>query len=267
MRPEETYSFREGEKPLERTVQDGGLCGIFRRIGCIGDSLAAGELESKRPDGSTGFHDMLDYSWGSYIGRDTGAEIVNMGRDLMTAEEFVNTYADSKRFFDPASACQAYIVALGVNDLFTKAGELGAIADVHPDDPEKNAENFAGYYGRLLSRLKAISPRCRLFLVSMPRQECEGNWNPTVVAHRDLLVEMTKLFSHAYVLDLTEYFPVQNDAIRGIIYTGSHFNPMGYMYVARCFESYIDWYIRRDPRAFAEVPFIGTDLSYNEVIK
>ena len=267
MRPEVFYGFDESEKPLDRLVTGGGLCGIFRRIGCIGDSLASGEFESKRADGSTGFHDMYEYSWGSYIGRDTGAEIVNMGRDLMTAEEFVVSYADSKHFFDPANACQAYIIALGVNDLFTKGGQLGTADDFHPDDPGKNAKNFAGYMGKLLSRLKAISPRCRIFLVSMPHQECEGCWNPTVEAHRDLLAAMTRAFTHTYLIDLCEYFPRQNDEIRSLIYTGSHFNPMGYAYVARCFESYIDWYIRRDPRAFAEVPFIGTNLSYGEVIK
>ena len=267
MRPEEMYEFKEGELPLERAVRDGGFCGIFRRIGCIGDSLSAGEFESKRADGTTGFHDMYEYSWGSYIGRDVGCEIVNMGRDLMTAEEFVTSYADSKRFFAPENACQAYIIALGLNDLFTKSGPLGAIADVHPDSPEKNAPTFAGYLGRILSRFKKISPRCRFFLVSMPHQECDGCWNPTVEAHRDLLFEMAELYSHTYVLDLCEYFPRQNDEIRSLIYMGGHFNPMGYMYIARCFESYIDWYIRRDPRAFAEVPFIGTDLSYDEVLK
>lgn len=26
------------EKPLDRLVTDGGFCGIFRTIGCIGDS-------------------------------------------------------------------------------------------------------------------------------------------------------------------------------------------------------------------------------------
>ncbi|MBR7032409.1 MAG: SGNH/GDSL hydrolase family protein [Clostridia bacterium] len=267
MRPEEMYGFRKGELPLERTVQDGGFCGIFRRIGCIGDSLSAGEFESRRADGTTGFHDMYEYSWGSYIGRDTGADIVNMGRDLMTAEEFVTSYADLMHFFDPALACQAYIIALGVNDLFTKNGPLGTIADVHPDAPEKNAPTFAGYLGRILSRFKKISPRCRFFLVSMPHQECEGRWNPTVEAHRDLLFEMAELYSHTYVLDLCEYFPRQNDEIRSLIYMGGHFNPMGYLYIARCFESYIDWYIRRSPRDFAEVPFIGTDKRFYEVIK
>ena len=36
----------EKEKPLDTLVKDGGFCGIFRRIGCVGDSLSSGEYES-----------------------------------------------------------------------------------------------------------------------------------------------------------------------------------------------------------------------------
>ena len=36
----------QNEKPLEHLVSDGGYCGIFRTIACIGDSLAFGEFES-----------------------------------------------------------------------------------------------------------------------------------------------------------------------------------------------------------------------------
>ena len=31
----------EKEKPLDTLVKDGGFCGIFRRIGCVGDSLSS----------------------------------------------------------------------------------------------------------------------------------------------------------------------------------------------------------------------------------
>ena len=61
------YEYINGtkdEKPLDRIVTDGGFCGIFRTIGCIGDSLSSGEFESKNADGSTGYHDFYDYSWG-----------------------------------------------------------------------------------------------------------------------------------------------------------------------------------------------------------
>ena len=39
-----------GEKPLDHLPPDGGFCGIFRTIGCIGDSLSSGEFESVAPD-------------------------------------------------------------------------------------------------------------------------------------------------------------------------------------------------------------------------
>ena len=38
--------------PLETLVKDGGFVGIFRTIGCIGDSLSSGEFQSTKEDGS-----------------------------------------------------------------------------------------------------------------------------------------------------------------------------------------------------------------------
>ena len=38
----------ENEKPLENLVTDGGFTGIFRTIGCIGDSLSSGEFEGTK---------------------------------------------------------------------------------------------------------------------------------------------------------------------------------------------------------------------------
>ena len=67
----------ENEKPLDRIVTDGGFCGIFRTIGCIGDSLSSGEFESLNADGTKGYHDFYDYSWGQYIGRACGSKVYN----------------------------------------------------------------------------------------------------------------------------------------------------------------------------------------------
>ena len=64
----ETFSD-ENEKPLDRMVTDGGMCSIFRTIGCIGDSLSSGEFESYSPDGVTGYHDLYEDSWGQFIAR------------------------------------------------------------------------------------------------------------------------------------------------------------------------------------------------------
>ena len=53
-----------GEKPLDNLATDGGFCGIFRRIACIGDSLSSGEFEGINAEGQKTYHDYFDYSWG-----------------------------------------------------------------------------------------------------------------------------------------------------------------------------------------------------------
>ena len=57
----EYISVGENEKPLDRIVTDGGFCGIFRKIACIGDSLSSGEFESVGPDGTKRYHDFYEY--------------------------------------------------------------------------------------------------------------------------------------------------------------------------------------------------------------
>ena len=59
-----SYMAIPGEKPLERLLPDGGLCGIFRTMGCIGDSLSSGEFESLDDNNKKGYHDYFEYSWG-----------------------------------------------------------------------------------------------------------------------------------------------------------------------------------------------------------
>ena len=64
MNAEALLSIEKGEKPLDKLVTNGGFCGIFRTIACIGDSLSSGEFESLNNDGQRGYHDYFEYSWG-----------------------------------------------------------------------------------------------------------------------------------------------------------------------------------------------------------
>lgn len=41
------YTKRDGEKPLDNIVTNGGFCGILHTIACIGDSLAAGNMRQQ----------------------------------------------------------------------------------------------------------------------------------------------------------------------------------------------------------------------------
>ena len=68
----EPFFPRAKEKPLDTLVGDGGLCGVFRTIGCVGDSLSSGEFESLDASGNKTYHDMFEYSWGQYLARMAG---------------------------------------------------------------------------------------------------------------------------------------------------------------------------------------------------
>lgn len=249
----------DGEKPLDRLVTDGGFCGIFRTIGCIGDSLSSGEFESLNEKGEKGYHDHFEYSWGQYIARSAGCTVRNFSRGGMSASEYWNTFAEANGFWSSELLCQAYIIALGANDLSWLNQPLGSAADIDLADCGKNAETFAGYYGRIIQRLKSMQPKAKFFLVTMPRSD--GGDEPVHEAHAELMHSLASIFDNTYVLDLHAYAPVYDAAFRRSFYLGGHLSPAGYLLTARMIESCIDYLVRHNPRDFAEVGFIGTDLS------
>ena len=155
------------EKPLENLVQNGGFARIFKSVACVGDSLSSGEFESIKEDGTKGYYDMFEYSWGQVMGRTIGAKVYNFSRGGMTAREYVESYADLKGFWDEEKKCQAYIFALGVND--TGREVKGSVSDICLSDYRQNGKTFVGYYASIIQRYKEMQPRARFFLVTMPR--------------------------------------------------------------------------------------------------
>lgn len=248
------------EKPLDRMVTDGGMCAIFRRIGCIGDSLSSGEFEALRADGTRTYHDMFEYSWGQYIARSTGSVVYNFSRGGMTAKEYMCSFAENSGFWGKELLCQAYIIALGVNDLLNAHMPTGTVSDVVLDDYTQNGDTFAGYYAGIIQRLKAMQPHARFFLMTMPKERHEDE--PLKEEHARLLYELADMFDHAYVLDFYKYFPTYDEEMHRRFFMGGHLNAAGYILTARATESYIDYIIRHNPKDFDFVPFIGTDIEH-----
>lgn len=259
----EYMSVGENEKPLDRIVTDGGFCSIFRSIACIGDSLSSGEFESRNSEGTKGYHDCFEYSWGQFIGRSCGSKVYNFSRGGMTAKEYMETFADEMGYWDKSKACQAYIIALGVNDISRHLRgelELGAISDVDKEDYRNNAKTFIGYYAQIIQRIKQIQPRAKIFLVSPLKHGDEADEKRKIV--RDLLEQLTRIFNRTYLLDMWTYAPVQEGSYLTKFWLG-HLTPMGYVLTARMIESYIDYIIRKNPEDFNQVGFIGTDIYYH----
>lgn len=255
------YYAIPGEKPLDTIKPDGGAFAIFRKVAVIGDSLSSGEMESLTPDGSKGYHDYFEYSWGQFMARAAGTEVLNFSRGGMTASEYMESFGEANHFFDPEKACQAYVIALGVNDLCNRHDEIGSTADIDLSDYRNNKKTFAGYYAQVIQKYREISPKSRIFLMTM----VPGGKRPddTILAHRDLLYEIAKLFDFVYVLDFCQYAPPHDEEFRKHFYLGGHLNAMGYLLTAQQVMSYIDYIIRNQYEDFAQAAFIGKDGSFN----
>lgn len=250
------FMAREGEKPLDNIVPDGGFCKIFRTIGFIGDSLSSGEFESTNAEGEKGYHDFYDYSWGQYIAREAGLTAYNFSKGGMSAKVFCESFAETCGVYKPENICQAYVLALGVNDILNQGQELGSLADLSPVSRYQNAPTFAGYYAQIIQNLKTKQPQARFFLMTMPRDENEEK-NCKKEAHAKLLYDLAAHFDYTYVLDLYRYAPVYDAEFRRNFYLGGHMNAAGYVLTSKMVMSYIDYLVRHNPEDFAQVGFIG----------
>lgn len=253
--------FDPNEKPLDTLLTDGGNVGIFRTIACIGDSLSSGEFEGTGSEGQKTYHDMYDYSWGQYMARLAGCKVYNFSRGGMNARWYLDSFGDERGLWNRDLASQAYIMALGVNDISDAVRnntDLGSIEDIDPADWRNNKRSFIGDYARILQRYREIAPDSYFFLMTIPRNGQNNERTPLEEQHHDLLYALAELFPNVFVLDLRAYAPVYDDAFRHQYFLGGHMNPMGYLLTARMVVSYIDYIIRSDMRRFAQVGFINT---------
>lgn len=249
----------QNEKPLDNIVKDGGYAAIFRTIACIGDSLASGEFESRSETGTLDWHDMFDYSWGQYIARMCGSKVYNFSRGGMTAKEYYNSFAEHNGFWNNSYASQAYIIALGVNDILNQSQEIGNV-----NDAETGADTFAFYYGKIIQKYIKIQPRAKFFFITMPASEDDSEEiRFKKEKHSLILHDFANKYQNSYVIDLFKYAPKHDKEFKKCMYMGGHLNPMGYIYTANQIASYIDYIIRSNPEKFKEVPFIGTEIYYH----
>ena len=260
----EEFYPNENEKPLDRLVSDGGFTAIFRTIGIVGDSLASGEFESYTKEGFRGYHDFYDYSWGQFMARTLNAKVYNFSRGGMTAKEFYENWGADHGVFDRDKLCQAYIIALGVNDTF-RFDNLGDVDTALNENPSAEKNNgYLNYYAGIIKRIKAAQPKAKFFLVTVPRT----TYRPKELEEKhdiwcEALRTLASKFDNTYLIDFRKYAPVYDERATETFFMG-HMRPTGYLLAAKMMMSYIDYIIRNNPDDFAEAAFIGTPYSYYE---
>lgn len=253
--------YSEDEKPLDKLVDGYSHTSIFRTIAFVGDSLSSGEFETHDKNGNTGYHDLFEYSWGQYIARKNGLKAYNFSRGGMTAKEYIESFAETNGFWDKEKACQAYVIALGVNDIYNQNMEIGSVEDVDMGDYRNNKPTFIGYYAAIISRYKEISPDAKFFFVTFPNTDTPERDDKTH-GMIQALSDLAEYFDNSYVINLYEYGPVYDRGFEEKFFLYNHMNPSGYILTAKIIDSYIDYIIRHNADDFKTVGFIGTDIKY-----
>ena len=258
------FYSQDGEKPLDNLVDDGGFCGIFRTIGCIGDSLSSGELESKDGEGIVGYHDFYEYSWGQYMARTLGNKVYNFSKGGMTAKNFHDSFCSTCGVYQRDKLCQCYIVALGVNDINRgfEIGDMDKISVTERKDPDD--ESIMSYYAAIVRTIKSKQPDAKFFFMTIPYDDTKDKEK---IAKEEALAEaireLAEKTSNAYVLDFRKYAPVYDRKFKDTFFLG-HMTPAGYWLTAKMVMSYIDYIIRSNHADFAQVGFIGTPYKYRK---
>lgn len=250
------------ENPIATIKSDGGYTAIFRTIGFIGDSLSSGEHESLT-NGVKAFHDYYEYSWGQFIARTCGLKAYNFSKGGLTAKSFFDL-ARYQSVFDKCNKCQAYVIALGVNDV-SHMDEIypdgfGTMDDVDWNNEENNKQSFVGYYVKIIQKLRQTEPKCRIFVVTPPTESPESDSKKKgydMIA--DLLRSLPSHFKFLYTIDLRKYAPVYDEEFGKKYFCGGHMSAVGYKFTADMISTYIDYIIRNNIQDFTQVGFIGRD--------
>lgn len=260
-----TFKIPDGENPIATIVPDGGYTAIFRTLAVIGDSLASGEHESTDENGVKGFHDYYEYSWGQFIARKCGINVINMSRGGLTARAF-HLFAQDKGYFTLEKACQGYLIGLGVNDSTQmQQGDLsfGQISDIDWNDLENNKDTFVGEYIKIIQRIRLLQPKARIFVITPPRNEdATSEKNAILDKMADFLRSLPRLFELLYVIDLRKYEIVYDEEFDRNFRLGGHLSAIGYKRSADVIATYIDYIIRHNFEDFKQVGFIGKNVHH-----
>lgn len=255
--------------PIKKLIKNEGFVPIIRTLGCIGDSLSSGEHESFNEKGERGYHDYYEYSWGQFIARKCGLKCINFSRGGLKAIDFLSgeLFPD---MFNKENLCQAYTIALGVNDINALCQGIvyrgfGDLESAIKGEYDENLKTFIGCYVNLIKKIKENQPKARIFLVTTPKSSKERKeWRDYANLLAQTIRQIPKFFEFVYVIDLNKYsVDYDKKEFRQKYYVDSHMNAMGYKYTADVMITYIDYIIRNNVEDFRQIGFVLKNGEYN----
>ena len=248
-------------KKFENLIGGYSNTAIFRTMAFVGDSLSSGEFETIDKDGVHQYYDLYEYSWGQFLARKNGLKGYNFSRGGMSTKWYLESYAEENGFWDKDKACQAYVIAFGVNDIFHQNIKVGKPEDITATEFE-DERTYISYYAEIIRRYKEISPDAKFFFLTLPDEGEDRD-----IQKRDdmtnALYSLAEHFDNSYVIDFHKCgIKYCGDEFKKQYSLNGHMNPMGYILTAQIIDTAIDQIIRNNPEDFKYVGFIGTDIKY-----
>lgn len=251
------------ENPLSVIRKDAGLLHVFRKVGCIGDSLSSGCCVFKNAQGIEQGADLYEFSWGQYLARMTGNTYYNFSRGGWSTRDWLTGDLGGNLAFDGNHACDCYFIGLGQNDN-NQSIPVGTRGDINLSDPAQNADTYYGNYGKIIQKIQVRYPKAKIFVMTDPLDKASS---PENNGYNDAVRTIATMFNNVYLMDLYRYGKEMYDYyganLLSINKRYAHFNAVGYYLCALNIATYADWIMRKNPTEFLEVEFINTDMYYN----
>ena len=249
---------------LKEEFDPNGMISVFDTVGCIGDSLASGEVYYKKSDGTYAGIDMYDISWGQCLAKMTGNTYYNFSRGGLRADTWLTDSKGKALAFDGHHLCKAYIIGLAQNDAnkisresLDPATYCGTLKDINLTDYNQNADTFYGNYGKIIQLIKEAQPKAKIFVITDVLEYVENYGLNAVIR------DMPNLFTNVYLMDLYKYRDKYvSDSWMVAQKRSGHYNAVAYRKMASYIGGFINQIMVDNPSEFREIEFIGTNYSF-----
>ena len=199
---------------------------MFTNVICIGDSLTYGHDGQKR----------LTENYPFYFAKLADVTISNQGLSGRTAKQWWDELGNS---FNHFAEYDCAIIYLGTNGGLTDT----VSTDCNASDYTQNADTNTGCYGKIIGKIKAAAPDCKIFCVAGVDEYVRRStsMNPAVRA----LAE----FYDVGLIDIENCMLADNGATTTVQryryrpYDGIHYNKLGYFTFANMIYDYMNKYI------------------------
>lgn len=209
---------------------------LFDNILCIGDSLTVGA--------SGNGNEILTKNYPHFLKKLIDADTTIKGHGGYSAKQVWDEYISTA---NDLSNYDCAIIYLGTNDGLTDTVET----DCNVSDYTQNADTNTGSYGKIIGKIKADAPNCKIFCVAGPNENIRraNTMNPAVRSLSSLyavgLVDLEEsiLSDDGSVGSQKRYTYRPADAI--------HYNALGYLTLANLICDSMQDYIAVNPTKFA----------------